>query len=113
MRETDIIANEKFNGNVNVAIEYILRNMDNNFINKESALWNMEESNFALSVVKQIAIEKKGKKYVDCTTPKYKNKIKKMYANKSLRKFKIKYFYLAKRIKAKILRIFRRNKNNV
>lgn len=55
----------------------------------------------------------KGKKYVDCTTPKYKNKIKKMYANKSLRKFKIKCFYLAKRIKAKISRIFRRNKNNV
>ena len=55
----------------------------------------------------------KGKKYIDCTTPKYTKKIKRMYANKSLRKFKIKYFYLAKRIKAKISRIFRRNKNNV
>lgn len=65
MRETDIIAKEKFNGDVNAAIEYILRNCENEFINKESALWNREESNFALTVVIQIAIEKKGKKYID------------------------------------------------
>ena len=55
----------------------------------------------------------KGKKYIDCTTPKYTKKIKRMYANKSLRKFRIKYFYLSKRIKAKISRIFRRNKKDV
>lgn len=54
-----------------------------------------------------------GEKYIDCTTPKYTKKIKRMYANKFLRKFRIKYFYLGKRIKAKLRRIFRRNKENV
>lgn len=55
----------------------------------------------------------RGKKYVDCNDEKYKKEVANLYKRKTLRKFRVKFFFLRKRIINKLKRIFGGKKKNV
>ncbi len=55
----------------------------------------------------------RGKKYIDCNDEKYKKQVRNLYKRKTLRKCRVKFFFLKKRIINKLKRIFGGKKKNV
>jgi len=51
----------------------------------------------------------RGKKYIECTNPKYKKQVENWYGKKTIRKIRLKLFYLRVRIKNKLKKIFGKN----
>ena len=51
----------------------------------------------------------RGKKYIECTNPKYIRQVERWYGKKFCRKIRLKLFYLRVRIKNKLRKIFGRN----
>ena len=55
----------------------------------------------------------RGKKYIDCTDQKYLKKVERWYERKKWRKIRIKIFFFTNRVKNKLKRMFRRDKQDV
>ena len=55
----------------------------------------------------------RGKKYVDCKDEKYKKQVERLYKKKTLRKLRVKLFFLWQSIKNKLKRIFGGKSKNV
>ena len=65
MRKTDIIANEKFEGNIAKAIDYIMNTFGDEKLDEIVDEWTPEECIIAQDVVKQMAIKQYGKEKID------------------------------------------------